>query len=117
MKFLFSRHGGNNIFIDDINIDIATATKDISETIELMSIYPNPTSNLCSIKFKLSQSKTLLVNIFNVLGEKVYNIQKNIFSEGENELKLNTSNLSNGIYIIELSDGLRAINKQLIISK
>ena len=117
MKFLFSRHGGNNIFIDDINIDIATATKDISETIELMSIYPNPTSNLCSIKFKLSQSKTLLVNIFNVLGEKVYSIQKNIFSEGENELKLNTSNLTNGIYIIELSDGLRAINKQLIISK
>jgi hypothetical protein len=29
LKFIFSANGGNNIFIDDINIDITTGTKDI----------------------------------------------------------------------------------------
>lgn len=117
MKFLFSRHGGNNIFIDDINIDITTATKDISETIDLVSVFPNPSSNSCSLKFSLTQTKTLVVTIFNLLGEKVYSIQKMIYEEGSNEVKLNTTHLSNGIYIIQLHDGARAINKQLIIAK
>ena len=117
MKFVFSRHGGNNIFIDDINIDLATATKDISETIESVNVFPNPSANACSLKFNLSQTKTLTINIFNVLGEKVYTVAKNIYEEGNNEIKLNTSNLSNGMYIIQLNDGTRAINKQLVISK
>lgn len=117
MKFLFSRHGGNNIFIDDINIDITTGTKDISETIDLVSVFPNPSSNSCSLKFNLTQTKTLLVNIYNVLGEKAYSLQKAIYNEGENEVNLNTSCLSNGMYIIQLNDGTRSINKQLVISK
>jgi hypothetical protein len=117
MKFVFNKLGGNNIFIDDININISTDTKDISETIELVTIYPNPTSNSCGIKFNVNQTKTLAVNVFNIIGEKVQTIQKNIYEEGEHEVKLNTSNLSNGLYIVQINDGTRAINKQLIISK
>lgn len=117
LKFLFNRNGGNNIFIDDINIEIATATRDISETTDLVNIYPNPTSNACAINFKVNQTKTLSINVFNVIGEKVQSIPNNIFEEGEHEVKLNTTNLANGIYIVQLSDGTRAINKQLLISK
>lgn len=117
MKFLFSRHGGNNIFIDDINIDITTGTKDISETIDLVSVFPNPSSNSCSLKFNLTQTKTLVVSIYNVLGEKMYSLQKAIYNEGENDVNLITSNLSNGMYIIQLNDGTRSISKQLLISK
>jgi PKD repeat protein len=117
LKFLFNKSGGNNIFIDDINIDISTATKDISETIDLLSVFPNPASTNCFIKFNLTQTKTLAIHVFNVLGEKIQTIQKNIYEEGENEVKLNTSNLSNGMYIVQINDGTRAINKQLVISK
>ena len=52
-----------------------------------------------------------------MIGEKVYTHAKNVYEEGHNEIKLNTSNLSNGMYIIQLNDGIRAINKQLVISK
>ncbi|MES2762060.1 MAG: M43 family zinc metalloprotease [Bacteroidota bacterium] len=117
MKFIFSRHGGNNIFIDDINIDITTATKDISETIESATLFPNPAGNSSSLKFNLSQTKTLAINVFNILGEKIYTVAKNIYEEGTNEVKLNTSELSNGMYIVQINDGIRAINKQLVISK
>ena len=117
MKFLFSRHGGNNIFIDDINIDITTGTKDISETIDLVSVFPNPSINSCTLKFNLSQTKTLIINVYTILGEKVMTIPKTIYEEGENKCTLNTSHLLNGMYIIQLSDGTRAINKQLVIAK
>jgi PKD repeat protein len=117
LKFVFSKNGGNNIFIDDINIDITTDTKDIAEIVNYVNVYPNPASDLCSIKFIASQTKTLFIDVFNVLGEKVYSIQKGIYDEGEHEVKLNTTNLPNGMYIVQLSDGARAINKQLVISK
>lgn len=117
LKFLFNGWGGNNIFVDDINIEIATATKDITEIVESVTIFPVPTANSCSLKFSLTQTKTLAVNVFNALGEKVYAISKDLFEEGSHEVKLNTTNLSNGLYIIQLHDGTRAINKQLVISK
>lgn len=117
LKFLFNKSGGNNIFIDDINIDITTATKDITETVESATIFPNPTANSCSLKFNLTQTKTLSINVFNILGEKVFTISKDVYEEGNHEVKLNTNNFSNGMYIIQLHDGTRAINKQLVISK
>ena len=69
------------------------------------------------MKFNLSQTKTLLINVYNIVGEKVYSVSKNIYDAGENEVKLNTSNLANGMYIIQLHDGTRAINKPLVVSK
>jgi len=117
LKFVFSGHGGNNIFIDDINIDITTGTKDISEMMEDVTLFPNPSAGSCALKFNLSQAKTLTINIFNILGEKVYIHSKNLYEEGNQEIKLNTNHLSNGIYIVQISDGTRAINKQLVISK
>lgn len=116
LKFIFSANGGNNIFIDDINIDITTGTKDISEMIQDASIFPNPTSNTCALKFNLLQAKTLTINIFNVIGEKVYCLPKNVYEEGSQEIKLNTHNLSNGMYFVQISDGTRAISKPLVIS-
>jgi PKD repeat protein len=117
MKFVFSRHGGNNIFIDDINIDITTNTKDISETISNLGIFPNPATDHCLLKFNLSQTKTLEISVYNVLGEKVYSVQKSIYNDGEHEVGLNTSFLSNGMYIVKVFDGTRAVNRQLVISK
>jgi len=117
LKFVFSGHGGNNIFIDDINIDISTGAKDITEMIQDASLFPNPASNCCALKFNLSQSKTLSINVFNVIGEKVYTHPKNLYEEGSQEIKLNTSHLTNGMYIVQINDGTRAINKQMIISK
>ena len=116
MKFLFSRHGGNNVFIDDINIEITTGTKDITEILNTVTIFPNPASNFCNIKFNVSQTKTLAIHIFNLLGEKVLTGQNLIYNEGEHVAKLNTLQFANGIYIVQLNDGTRAINKQLIIS-
>lgn len=117
LKFVFSHHGGNNLFIDDINIDITTATKDISEMISDLQLFPNPATDQCGLKFNLSQTKTLEVTVFNVLGEKVHTVQKSIYNEGENEVYLNTSSLSHGMYIVKVYDGARAINRQLIINK
>jgi PKD repeat protein len=117
LKFVFSRHGGNNIFIDDINIAIDAGIRDVTEDISLLSLYPNPTNDNCTLKFNLQLPKTLSVSVINVLGQKVLTIGNILYNEGENSVNLKMSNLPQGIYTIQLFDGLRAINKQLVISK
>lgn len=117
LKFVFSRHGGNNIFIDDININIFTNLNDISEIVEVLDIFPNPSSDNCTLRFNVNQTKTLFAGIYNALGEKVIETEKRLYNEGENEIKLRTSDLPNGIYFICLTDGVRAIHKPLVIAK
>jgi PKD repeat protein len=116
-KFVFSGHGGNNIFIDDINIDITTGTKDIADVIENAILFPNPTNNSPLLTFTLSQTKSLTIDVYNILGKKVNSVINTIYDEGKHEVKLNTSNLSSGMYIVQINDGTRAINKQLVVSK
>ena len=116
LKFVFSRHGGNNIFIDDINIAIDAGIRDLTEDISLLSIYPNPTNDNCTVQFNLQFPKTIAISVVNVLGQKVMELDKLLFNEGENKLHLKTAQLSEGIYFIQLSDGLRAITKPLVIN-
>lgn len=117
LKFIFSKHGGNNIFIDDININVTTETQDISEVVENINIYPNPSSSFSNLKFYLTQTKTLEISIYNIIGEKVQTISKNLYESGNQEIQLNTHHLTNGIYSVQIFDGTRALHIQLIINK
>ena len=116
LKFVFSRHGGNNIFIDDINIAIDAGLRDLSEDISLLSIYPNPTTDICTLQFNLKLPKTIAISVVNVLGQKVMDVSKQLYNEGENTVPIKISALASGMYFIQLSDGLRAITKPLVIN-
>ncbi len=117
LKFVFSGNGGNNIFIDDINISVDAGIKDISEEVESVNLFPNPAADYCTISFNVLKPKNLSVKVVDVLGKEVGAVKHELFNEGEQKIALNTSGLNTGIYFIQLSDGLRAISKQLIISK
>ena len=117
LKFVFSGDGGNNIFIDDINISIDAGIKDISEDLQMVNVFPNPTSGNCSVSFNLTKPKSLSVKITDVLGKEVYALKNELYDAGEQRIQLNTGFLQTGLYFIQLSDGLRQITKQLVISK
>ncbi|MES2134590.1 MAG: M43 family zinc metalloprotease [Bacteroidota bacterium] len=117
LKFVFSGDGGNNIFIDDINISVDAGIKDISEDLQLVTVFPNPTSGNCSVSFNLVKPKNLSVKITDVLGKEVYALKNELYDVGEQRIHLNTGSLQTGLYFIQLSDGLRQITKQLVISK
>lgn len=117
LKFVFSGNGGNNIFIDDINIDINAGLNNLEENISELTVFPNPTVGNCHLKFTITEAKTLSVKVYNMLGEQIIASEKNIYNQGENEMDLKTENLANGSYIIQLTDGVSSLHKQLIITK
>ncbi|MDB9910503.1 T9SS type A sorting domain-containing protein, partial [Flavobacteriales bacterium] len=58
------------------------------------SIYPNPASS----KLTIESSEIGIIKIKNLLGKTIYKVRKNNYQH-----EINTSNLANGIYILQLN--------------
>ena len=77
----------------------------------ILSIYPNPTSNWITIETQENIKND--INIINVIGETVYTISKDKFSD--NYEMINLSNLPKGSYIIQLINSQSIINHKIIL--
>lgn len=74
-----------------------------------LTLYPNPTSGILNINTIEVKS---LVEIFNVIGEKVYS---NTIVKGNNVIDL--SSLSNGAYFVKINSNNQITTKKVILSK
>ena len=68
-----------------------------------ISIYPNPTDNTL---FIIGNKTPIAVSIYNVLGKEVLCIK--------NTNNINVQALPSGVYVIEISDGVRQTNRKFI---
>ena len=73
----------------------------------LMSVYPNPFSSSTLIKFNVSERSDVLLEVYNMLGEKIQTLEKTekgpgIYSYNFNSKKLN---YSSGTYLLKLNVG------------
>lgn len=74
-------------------------------TVEGMKLFPNPMLDITTIEFNSTLGSTAKIEIVNILGSVVSSENVSI-AKGNNELKLNTSKLETGIYIINvISEG------------
>ena len=122
-KFTFEGGGGNNIYIDNINIyegpssdDIVTGSSGINEltSINGLSVYPNPADNELSVDFIVQTAQEVVLTVQDVTGKVT---QSNVISanEGSNLVLMNTQELSSGIYFIEVKTaGARQV-KQFVV--
>ena len=108
MRFRFEGEGGNNFYLDDINLysgspsdDIIVGISDLSQNIQ-MNLYPNPTESDITVDFSMLKSEKMNAKIIDVRGKiiAIYQIHAN---EGNNKVIVNTQDLSNGSYIIQLT--------------
>ena len=92
-KFEFKSGGGNDLFIDDINISYNDYTNITSIENKSISIYPNPSSNFLTINAALNIDN---ITIYDIYGKVIIN--KNEASS--NNIIIDISHLSAGFYNI-----------------
>jgi PKD repeat protein len=115
-KFEFKSGGGNNIFIDDINIT-ATPTS-LSELVrsESLNVYPNPAHEILNINMDGTTSSKIELSLEDISGRIVV-ASHEIISQGNNTLQLKTQGLSEGVYILRIKESQGFIHsKKIIIS-
>ncbi|MBL7888333.1 MAG: T9SS type A sorting domain-containing protein [Bacteroidia bacterium] len=114
MKFIFTSKGGNNIYLDDINIQTQVGIEEHGQLTGL-SIYPNPGNEQVNILFVLDQQKKVTIDVLNVLGELIES-KTVLYSAGEQNIKLSTANYANGYYTLRISCDKQFTTLPLIIN-
>ncbi|MBK0402170.1 T9SS type A sorting domain-containing protein [Adhaeribacter sp. BT258] len=69
------------------------------------SISPNPSGTNATITLRLKQPAKITAEVYNHVGQKVADAFSGSLSTGENQIKINTTNLSNGLYFVNLKEG------------
>jgi len=118
-KFRFESDGGNNVYIDDINIDnpLTLSAHNVVGSDEI-SLFPNPAGDQVNLLINASLPFDYDLTIYNAMGQAVQASANKNFPGGTDQIVLNTSDLSAGIYLVNLqTKGGNRIVKRLVISR
>ncbi|MCC5922510.1 MAG: T9SS type A sorting domain-containing protein [Crocinitomicaceae bacterium] len=117
VMFRFESDGGNNFFLDDINIYSGGPSElSISEEINLteFNVFPNPADKEVNVQFHLSNDQHADVQLVNMLGQTLdsFPIQG---KSGENLVLISTENYRAGVYLVRVSTGDSQQVRQIVI--
>ncbi|MBI3509408.1 MAG: T9SS type A sorting domain-containing protein [Bacteroidetes bacterium] len=117
IKFEFTSDGGNNIYIDDINIQGTTGIFSPEAGIENFAIYPNPAGDNTNISFGAEKTMNASITIMDVTGRIVKNVYDGQLASGEHQFPVSTAELDAGIYFVQLttSEG-KSITQKMIVN-
>jgi hypothetical protein len=78
-----------------------------------LSVWPNPAKTTSSIYIELMESGTTLVQVFNILGEKVKDVYVGYLDSGQHVFNVNVDDLSSGNYLVKVSQAANTTTKKL----
>ena len=118
-KFDMVSDWGNNLYIDNINIEeFIGSSSNIRPSINAdISLAPNPSNGQAQLNIVLAEVADLNVSVYNSLGQRVANIGQYNFAIGEYKIDLNLQHLPAGMYQVVLQDGVKISNQKLMITK
>jgi len=117
-----SPHAGWNYDVFVVKMDYSEITNVERESglpagFELSQNYPNPFSDLTSIKYELPRADHVALKIYNIQGQKVKTLVNQFQPHGIYTIEFDAGQLSGGIYLYELNIGNRVakIKKMTVI--
>lgn len=87
-----------------------------NDVVEFFNVYPNPATTNATLAFDLNTSSIANINIVNAMGQTIYN-QSVAGSNGLQGVTINTANMANGMYFVNLTVEGKVVTKKLSINK
>ena len=85
------------------------------DTPSSLSVYPNPANSFVNIELGLKTESRVEINVFNTLGEQVYQKSYGQLSAGTNSLGISTEDLKSGVYLIRLQAGNKEYKHRMVV--
>ena len=104
-KFRFEGNGGNNFYLDDINIYLGSPSDELvlgiaeAGTIEELALYPNPADQEVNLRFSVATPQNTAIQIVDITG-KVVQTNSVMAAAGSNLVMMDTSKLAAGTYMM-----------------
>jgi len=101
----------------DIKI-VGTAAEEVQPgTLALEANYPNPFREKTEIGFSLDRSRTVQLEVFDVMGRKVATLVNGVKPAGVHRVSLDAQGLPAGVYFYRLAAGDQVFVRQMMIVK
>ena len=117
-KFEFESDGGNNFFLDNINIHAGSADffwgLDEETDLTHLAVYPNPVDDELNLSFDVSTAQKVEINVQDLTG-KVVNTQSVQAVSGSNLIVLKTADLASGMYFLKVDSGRGQESIQFVV--
>ncbi len=122
VRFKFEYISGdfsNNIFIDDFNISGSVGIEDNNPgALADLSVFPNPASSEVSVTYRLPSSKNIKLQVYDAIGNLVYDLVNQKQPAGSYTVTFNTSTIANGIYQVKLvGDNVNLKTDKIVVIK
>jgi hypothetical protein len=115
LKYEFISYGGNNLYLDDINITVVDTLGNYIEITESpleVSLYPNPTNDAATLVLGSAAHKKTSVVLFNSAGEIVEQIYNGNLGVGTHSFSIPKQ--AAGFYIVQIQSGNNVTHRKLI---
>lgn len=115
VNFIFENvsDGGNNIYLDDVQImEAPVGIEQLDNDVDLV-VYPNPSNGRFDLKLNMDKPQEVSLRIFNTIGQSIYQKELGFIQQVNESISLPTS--EQGLYILEISDGVSQHYTKLII--
>ena len=87
------------------------------ESLSNWSVYPNPVANEMTINYNLSSSSNVMINIYDMLGNKVSSIANEKEVAGQHAITWNAKSIPQGIYNMQIIVDNKILNQKITVMK
>jgi hypothetical protein len=119
VRFEFVSENGNNIYIDDINLQDANlvSTNEILSGIKnSLKVYPNPASNQANIEIdQVSNQSNIEIVLMDLSGRTIKPIYSGNLSSSQNKWVVELNDLSNGIYFVRFKTSEGVFAEKIVV--
>jgi len=96
---------------------IALTENSVPSEFSLSQNYPNPFNPSTTIEFQITIDSFVILNVYNVLGEKAAELVNKQLGAGKYRVDFNSSGLTSGIYFYKLITDGGNITKRMVLIK
>lgn len=101
----------------DLALGSATCTTGEQPTTLSLSISPNPISDLGTISFTLPISGNTVLSLYDISGRLVETVLRDELEAGKHQIQFYASQLTSGVYVLQLNSMDKSIVRNLVIAK
>ena len=108
---------GETFFLDNVRNDMGVGFEEEYAENEFFRIYPNPTSEVINVAYRVTNTSEISFRIVNALGQTVLSSDGTTKFEGDYIDRVNVSNLSSGIHYLLLDLDGQLVSKRVFVKE
>ncbi|MEQ8908053.1 MAG: Omp28-related outer membrane protein [Vicingaceae bacterium] len=97
--------------------NLVTNTSELKKDVESLTIYPNPTADVSTLKFDLSSAKNVNLEVRDITGKLLQTENFGTMVKGRQSIQLDLANLAEGFYFVNLRLDNEVITKKISVVK